>query len=182
MPRKGWTSFLKNCHLRLKTYFRCHFLFKIDWKYLSFRICIDKNYIRVFQSYQIHITIQDHYKRSIDLQKIYTRLIQDLYKIFSSLYHIKRLDGPLPTWYSEELYYKLYKYHIICISKFHVKLCIPVWKLEVVERNLIGFIFADGVRACDFQVVVAVAVWMVPWYTRGHSAKCGAWSISTTRG
>ena len=31
--------------------------------------------------------------------------------------------------------------------------------VEVVERNLIGFIFADGVRPCDFQVVVAV--WMV---------------------
>ena len=29
----------------------------------------------------------------------------------------------------------------------------------MVERNLIGFIFADGVRPCDFQVVVAV--WMV---------------------
>ena len=38
--------------------------------------------------------------------------------------------------------------------------------VEVVERNLIGFIFADGVRACDFQVVVAaVVVWMVPRYT-----------------
>ena len=36
----------------------------------------------------------------------------------------------------------------------------------MVERNLIGFIFADGVRACDFQVVVAaVVVWMVPRYT-----------------